>query len=206
MRWWFFRSKTAAPEAQTPESSAPEAVAPHSASARLLDLQQSVGNQAVQRLITESAPEAEEAVQSHAAHTGGEPLPQDVRESMEARFGEDFIDVRVHADEEAATAASALDARAYTIGRDVYFARGMYAPKDPEGQRLLAHELTHVVQQESTTRSGDSRVSLARSQSDDAAEVEAEALASQVVSGNSARPHVMSSRVPTTALLTTADS
>lgn len=72
----------------------------------------------------------------------------------------------------------------------------MYAPKDPEGQRLNAHELTHVIQQESTTHSGDSPVSLARSQPDDAAEVEADALANQVVPGHFARPHVISNTVP----------
>jgi Domain of unknown function (DUF4157) len=195
MRWWFFRSKASAPEAKTPEPSSQEAVRPHSAAVRILNLQQAVGNQAVQRMIAESSQEAEGAAQSHPAHTGGELLPQDVRGSMEARFGEDFGDVRVHADDAAATAADALDARAYTVGRDVYFARGMYAPRDPEGQRLIAHELTHVVQQESTTRGGDSRMSLARSQPGDAAEVEADALADQVVSGTSVRPYVSAGRV-----------
>lgn len=178
MRWWFFRSKAAAPETKTAEPSSQEAVPPHSAAARLLDLQQSVGNQAVQRMITESSLETEETVQSHTAHTGGEALPQDVRENMEARFGEDFRDVRVHADDAAATTTTALDAGAYTIGRDVYFARGMYAPQDPEGQRLIAHELTHVVQQKRA--GGVPALQNEVSEPIDSSEREAEAVAQRI--------------------------
>jgi hypothetical protein len=66
---------------------------------------------------------------------------------MEARFGHDFSQVRVHTDEPAADSARAVNALAYTVGRDVVFDRGCYAPRTAEGQRLLAHELTHVVQQ-----------------------------------------------------------
>lgn len=63
------------------------------------------------------------------------------------RFGHDFAGVRVHADARAAESARALNARAYTVGRDVVFARGEYQPATPGGRRLLAHELAHVVQQ-----------------------------------------------------------
>jgi hypothetical protein len=82
-----------------------------------------------------------------AAARGGEPLPAATRAALEPRFGHDFGGVRVHADGEAAEAARAVQARAYTVGRDVVFARGQYAPETPEGKRLLAHELAHVVQQ-----------------------------------------------------------
>ncbi|WP_437295396.1 eCIS core domain-containing protein [Sorangium sp. So ce426] len=84
-----------------------------------------------------------------AARRGGEPLPRAVRELFEPRFGYDFGDVRVHVGGDAASAARAVEARAYTTGRDIVFGAGEYAPATLEGQRLLAHELTHVVQQAS---------------------------------------------------------
>lgn len=81
---------------------------------------------------------------------GGEPLPPSSRSYFEPRFGHDFGSVRVHADTDAAAAAQAINAQAFTLGRDVYFADGRYAPDTRPGQRLLAHELTHVVQQSKT--------------------------------------------------------
>jgi hypothetical protein len=66
---------------------------------------------------------------------------------MESRFGHDFSSVRVHTDAKAAESAHAVDARAYTLGQNIVFGTGQYAPGTPTGQRLLAHELTHVVQQ-----------------------------------------------------------
>ena len=77
----------------------------------------------------------------------GAPLTAEARAAMEARFGEDFSTVRIHADPRAADSAHAVNARAYTIGRDVVFGSGQYAPGTTAGQNLLAHELTHVVQQ-----------------------------------------------------------
>jgi hypothetical protein len=68
---------------------------------------------------------------------------------MEPRFGYDFSQVRVHADDRAASSAQAVSARAYTAGNHVVFGHGQYAPDSPGGQRLLAHELTHVTQQSS---------------------------------------------------------
>jgi len=66
---------------------------------------------------------------------------------MEPRFGHDFGSVRVHSDSQAARAANSVHALAYTLGRDIYFASGQFAPESAGGKRLLAHELTHVVQQ-----------------------------------------------------------
>jgi hypothetical protein len=77
----------------------------------------------------------------------GRPLPRDVRAYFEPRFGFDFSTVRVHTDPAAAGAAQALQARAFTAGRDIVFAAGAYTPGTPEGKRLLSHELAHVVQQ-----------------------------------------------------------
>ena len=79
--------------------------------------------------------------------TGGEPLSAATRHPLEAHFGADLADVRVHTGSEAADSASKLDALAYTSGRDIYFAPGMYAPASDSGRRLLAHEVAHVVQQ-----------------------------------------------------------
>ena len=77
----------------------------------------------------------------------GQPLDRSTRASMEPRFGHDFSDVRVHTDSRAAQSADAFAADAYTTGRDIYFAAGKYAPASKDGQHLLAHELTHTVQQ-----------------------------------------------------------
>ncbi|WP_438001722.1 DUF4157 domain-containing protein [Sorangium sp. So ce185] len=77
----------------------------------------------------------------------GRPLAPVVRAFMESRFGHDFSEVRVHDDAAAAASARAVRAQAYTVGRDVVFAAGMYAPDRHAGRRLLAHELAHVVQQ-----------------------------------------------------------
>ncbi len=82
-----------------------------------------------------------------ATERGGEPLPGALRSYFEPRFGRDLSQVRVHADSEAATAARAVQARAYTISRDIVFGTGEYAPGTEAGKQLLAHELTHVVQQ-----------------------------------------------------------
>lgn len=79
----------------------------------------------------------------------GESLDPGTRGFMESRFGQDFSNVRVHSDSAASESSRALGARAYTSGRDIYFASGQYSPASGEGQHLLAHELTHVVQQRS---------------------------------------------------------
>jgi len=67
---------------------------------------------------------------------------------MEPRFGHDFSDVRIHTDARAAESARAINALAYTVGRDVVFSAGQFAPNSGEGRKLIAHELTHVVQQQ----------------------------------------------------------
>ena len=82
-----------------------------------------------------------------AARGRGEPLPRPVRADMEARFGADLGRVRVHADGEAAQLSRELRARAFTHGTDIYFGAGRYSPTTTDGRRLLAHELTHVLQQ-----------------------------------------------------------
>jgi hypothetical protein len=73
----------------------------------------------------------------------GQRLPESVQQKMESFFGSDFSDVRVHVGPE----ASSIGALAFTYGSDLYFAHGQYDPGSAHGQRLLGHELTHVVQQ-----------------------------------------------------------
>jgi hypothetical protein len=77
----------------------------------------------------------------------GQPLDAATRIDLEGRFGHDFSGVRVHTDSDAAKSAEAVSAKAYTVGRTVVFGQGHYAPETGEGKRVLAHELTHVVQQ-----------------------------------------------------------
>jgi len=78
---------------------------------------------------------------------GGQPMDGVTQQFMESRFGQDFSQVRIHTDSRAAESASAIQARAYTSGRDVVFGKGEYQPESESGQRLLAHELVHVGQQ-----------------------------------------------------------
>jgi hypothetical protein len=77
----------------------------------------------------------------------GEPLPSSLRAFFEPRFNHDLGHVRVHAHAGAAASAREVGAHAYTIGRDIVFGTGKYAPETGEGRHLLAHELTHVIQQ-----------------------------------------------------------
>lgn len=79
---------------------------------------------------------------------GGQPLSPSIRTLFEPRFGRTFNDVRVHMDSEAAETANAINARAFTVGKDIVFGADQYSPHSRDGQLLLAHELTHVVQQE----------------------------------------------------------
>jgi len=90
-------------------------------------------------------PDPDRAVR--AAARQGTPLPAALRSRFEPRFGHDFSRVRVHADDEAAVAARGLQAHAYTVGGDIVFGAGEYRPDTQRGRRLIAHELTHIVQQ-----------------------------------------------------------
>lgn len=94
------------------------------------------------------------AAQVTGLHGGGEPLQKSVRNFFEPRFGHDFSRVRIHTDSRASQIAGSIDARAFTIGRDIVFYKGQYSPETPSGKRLLAHELTHFVQQKGTMDSG----------------------------------------------------
>jgi len=110
-----------------------------------------VANQVLRSPAQDSDPHPADVVPQplprHASPSGGFSLPRPVNAFMAPRFGTDFAAVRVHTDREAARMSSALDARAFTFGSDVYFAEGQYRPGTEYGNRLIAHELAHVVQQ-----------------------------------------------------------
>lgn len=106
-------------------------------------LQRSVGNGAA----TAVAEREESPVLDVVGSGGGQPLDKGVREDMESRLGHDFSDVRVHTDTKASESAKSVNAQAYTVGSDVVFQQDKYDPGSHDGQVMLAHELTHVVQQ-----------------------------------------------------------
>lgn len=102
----------------------------------------------LQRSAT-SAKDAGEAppIVYEVLRSAGRPLDDRVRMLMESRFGADFSGVRIHTDARAAESAAAVNANAYTVGQHVAFNEGLYSPASSRGRSLLAHELTHVVQQ-----------------------------------------------------------
>ncbi|HUP43078.1 MAG TPA: DUF4157 domain-containing protein [Thermoanaerobaculia bacterium] len=99
------------------------------------------------KLAPGAAPATPKTVRLDVSRGGGSPLEPGVRRTMEERIGFDFGRARVHADERAAAASHRVRAHAFTVGSDVFFDRGRYDPGSTAGVKLLAHELTHVVQQ-----------------------------------------------------------
>ncbi|GAA4697083.1 eCIS core domain-containing protein [Phytohabitans rumicis] len=113
--------------------------------------------------------------------SSGQPLDDDTRAALEPRLGHDFSQVRVHADGAAAASAAAVGARAYTVGDHLAFAAGAYSPGTSDGRKLIAHELTHVVQQSGTAAAP--AASLEVGAVDDPAEQEADRIAEEVMEG-----------------------
>jgi hypothetical protein len=117
-----------------------------------------LSNRTLQRLA-EGPPrtgsfDAPQAVESaiDGARGQGSPLDREARADMEHAFGADFGGVRIHQDDRSHQLNRALDAQAFTSGHDVFFSRGAYQPGTSGGRELLAHELTHVVQQTGTVQ------------------------------------------------------
>ena len=119
--------------------------------AGMLGLQRAVGNSGVTSMIEEERSPVHDVVSG-----GGRPLEPEVRGEMEGRLGHDFSDVRVHDDGAAHESAKAVNAHAYTVGSNVVFQRDKYDPGSDAGKVMLAHELTHVVQQRSGPVDGSS--------------------------------------------------
>lgn len=114
----------------------------------------------------------------------GQPLDPATRAFFEPHFGHDFSQVRVHTDAKAGESAHAVNALAYTVGRDVVFGEGRYSPNSQIGQRLLAHELTHVAQQARTI----SLATVSLPSGDGDADREADRVSDRVSAGSSVEP------------------
>ncbi len=102
-------------------------------------------------------PDVEAAIT--AAGPSGQRLGSDVAETAGSALGDSFADVRIHVDDHAAALSRAVSARAFTVGRDIFFGSGEYRPETADGRALLTHELAHVVQQRGAPSSGPLQVS-----------------------------------------------
>lgn len=167
----------------------------------ILQLQQTIGNQAVQRLLQAKTnhPQSEglqdvelSSNVNDAIHSSGQTLDPEIRSLMGRRFNHDFSKVRVHTDHRAGESALALNAKAYTVGQDIVFAPGKFLPKSLHGQRLLVHELTHTVQQRGgASQNSDKTIRVSAAQS--AVEHEAARNATRLADMSKLRVDVQSS-------------
>jgi hypothetical protein len=162
--------------------------------AAIMQLQRAAGNRGVVQMLTDEAEAS--PVHDVVGKGGGSPLDAPTRSSMESAFGASFDHVRVHTDDTASRSAESVGANAYTVGSDVVFRSGQYDPGSASGQRTIAHELAHVVQQSQgpvagTAAPGGIRVS----SPSDAYEQAAEHTADAVMSAGSA-PAVTPSATP----------
>jgi hypothetical protein len=115
--------------------------------AGVMHLQRTAGNASVNSLLAED--EERSPVLDVVGSGGGQALDRNTRAEMEANFGHDFGDVRIHTGAKASESAKSVQAQAYTVGNDIVFGGDNFAPDTVAGKRTLAHELTHVVQQRS---------------------------------------------------------
>lgn len=102
------------------------------------------------KVVSNSQHSAAPPIIQNVLHSYSQPLNPATRAFMEPRFGHDLSLVRVHTDAQAEESALAVNARAFTVGQDVVFGSGQYAPETTDGKHLIAHELTHVIQQNSS--------------------------------------------------------
>jgi hypothetical protein len=135
------------------ERAEPDAVQQAPPAAAMLSLQRLAGNESVNSLVEEEQPSP---VREVVGSGGGSPLDSGVRGFMEQRMGQDFSDVRIHTGGKADESARSISAQAYTVGSDVVFRSGAFQPGTPTGQRVIAHELAHVVQQKAGPVAGTS--------------------------------------------------
>ncbi|HEY1817504.1 MAG TPA: DUF4157 domain-containing protein [Kofleriaceae bacterium] len=125
-----------------------------------------------------------DAAIASASSTSGMSLPAPIQRKFEASLGADLSSVRVHTGGESQAAASAVGAKAYTMGQDVHFGAGQYNPTSSAGEHLLAHEVAHTVQQQGGTPTRQNKLEVSAPQ--DAAEHEADRAADAMVSGGQA--------------------
>jgi hypothetical protein len=165
--------------------------------AGLTTLQQQVGNRAVQRLVAQREGIAQtggqlgEEIAERIKRTqgGGQPLEEGMQRRMSVATGQDFSNVRVHTDAEADQISRQLDAKAFTAGQDVFFREGEYSPRSTGGQELIAHEMTHVVQQSQGKVDGGDGKGIKVNAPDDIHERQADRVA-QKISGSPAQTEV----------------
>ena len=131
------------------------------------------------RVAGQAEPEGVPPIVHEVLGAPGQPLDAATRSLMEPRFGHDFSRVRVHTDAKAAESARAVNALAYTVGREVVFGAGQYRPASVSGRRLLAHELTHVAQQQHLNSSHIQRLRINDSHGAD--ELQADRVAEEIV-------------------------
>jgi len=154
--------------------------------AAVMHLQKTAGNATVSAALEEQEPSL---VKNVVGSGGGSPLDSDTKGFMESRMGADFGDVRVHTDAKASESARSVQAHAYTVGSDVVFQSGQYTPESDSGKRMLAHELTHVVQQRSGPVAGTpAEGGIKISHPSDRFEQAAESSADRVMSAPAASP------------------
>ena len=111
----------------------------------LMHLQRAAGNASVSSFLAEE----DRSPVLDVVGSGGQPLDRATRAEMETSLGHDFSDVRIHTGGHASESAKSVQAQAYTVGNDIVFGGENFAPDTSAGKRMLAHELTHVVQQRS---------------------------------------------------------
>ncbi len=154
----------------------------------LVSLQQSIGNRAVQRLLAQRSGDGpfglddQTAARINSERGGGQPLDSNVQAKMSEATGQDFNDVKVHTGSESHALNEQLSAKAFTTGSDIFFRAGAYDPGSSGGQELLAHELTHVVQQRSGSVGG-SGGGMTVNAPGDVYEQEADAVSKTVMAG-----------------------
>ncbi len=164
--------------------------------ASVLHLQRTAGNQNVNSLLDQD----QEASPVHevVGSGGGSPLDSPTRGFMEDRLGADFSDVRIHTGAKADQSARSINAQAYTVGSDVVFQSGKYAPDTDPGRHMLAHELTHVVQQRSGPVAGTPAAGgIMLSHPSDAFEQAAERSADRVTAEGAASPAAATAQATT---------
>lgn len=157
----------------------------------LVTFQQQIGNRAVQRLLAQRSGDGpfdldnETADRINRERGGGQSLDSTVQTKMSDATGQDFSDVKVHTGPESHALNESLSAKAFTTGHDIFFREGAYDPGSSSGQELLAHELTHVVQQ-SSGRVGSGGGGMTVNAPGDTYEQEADSVAKAVTSTTAA--------------------
>jgi len=158
----------------------------------LMHLQRTAGNAGVVQMLA-GEDEAPSPVHDVVGSGGGSPLDSATRSTMESAFGTSFEGVRVHTDAQASKSAESVGANAYTVGSDVVFREGHFDPGSASGQRTIAHELAHVVQQQQgpvdgTDAPGGIRVSDPSDRFERAADHTADQVMSSVQASRAAPP------------------